>query len=486
MSNVAKLNSSGALFASVRAACNAMQDNVDDGVTVLSSCIGGTGFALIAKQGGVHSVYGAKQDDGTYPVLINLGVNDDGADRLTYGKAILNIESSGEFGNLTFRGAEVSLGNGGNGAGVRINPGAMKVTGRNFRCIGNQDGLLTAGNPEQELVFEDFELDKNGFGREGYTHNAYFGDGKSVTLRRGNITRSRFGHDLKSRMHKTVVQQMRMSGSEKGRAFDFSNGGVWDSSHSEYIKPVIGREGQNNLVHLAPEGIPDNRPESYTSKNDLFQIDNEPDGRGFEFLKNEGTVEAVLTDPKFVLGGKILTDDEARPYLNGNIRIVSTGGPRGPLLPVGYTASADAPVPTSAPTAPAPTPVQTQAPVPASAAETWVMIGSENETVTVDANTTVRYGANGQYVTKVVSGSFPITNAYFGNDPISGVVKTAEKLVGASAPVAPTPATPVATPPVVTAPVQQPVVTAISGNYGKAYEAAAKAFLEALGYAVTK
>jgi len=41
----------------------------------------------------------------------------------------------------------------------------------------------------------------------------------------------------------------------------------------------------------------------------------------------------------------------------------------------------------------------------------------------VAVNSTVRYGANGSYVTKQVSGGFLATNDFFGKDPAYGIRK---------------------------------------------------------------
>ncbi len=494
MSNIATLKSTNTSYASVRAACDAMADNSSETVFINSSAIGGSGFGVVSKGGGPYILEGVKQADGTYPVIINLGVNDDGPDRLSFGKAIYNFEGGiSLFRNLTARGAEVSGANGGNGAGFRVNASCPKNSGSNFKAIGNQDGLLTDGTPDQVLFYSDYVLDKNGFGREGYTHNVYIGMCKQVTFLRGEHLSSPHGHNMKSRALKTIVQQTRCSGSAQGRELDLSNGGIWESSNSEYIKPSVADQG--NLIHIGPEGINDGRPEKYTSTNDLFQIDVEPNGRGLEFLKNDGRVECVLTDPKFVLAGKVLTDAEARPYLTGNIRIVDTGGKRGPLLPVGCAgdikaggtapavvdqpapAPAPAPAPTPTPASPAPTPAPT--PVPATGTtDTWVKIGDENANVTVDANTVVRYGTAGKWVEKTVSGAFKATNDFFGRDPATGIIKSVEKKVSAA------PA-PVVTPPPVVPTVPVPAIS-LAAVPMDAMVAGCRAFLEAVGFAVSK
>ena len=74
---------------------------------------------------------------------------------------------------------------------------------------------------------------------------------------------------------------------------------------------------------------------------------------------------------------------------------------------------------------------------PASSPATWQRLGGEWDTVTVPAETTVRYGANGVYVQKVVSGTFRATNEFFGGDPVPGVLKAVDALVGGQAGAAP-------------------------------------------------
>jgi hypothetical protein len=133
----------------------------------------------------------------------------------------------------------------------------------------------------------------------------------------------------------------------------------------------------------------------------------------------------------------------------------------------------------------------------------WEQIGVENETLTVEADTTVVYGSGGGWVTKVVSGTFDATNGFFGSDPAYGIVKVVFRLVAAPVIVpepesAPEPApepvpipepTPIPTPepepipapdpaPDVEPPrLRLPLYKAIAG---------AIAFLETCGYEVTK
>jgi hypothetical protein len=93
--------------------------------------------------------------------------------------------------------------------------------------------------------------------------------------------------------------------------------------------------------------------------------------------------------------------------------------------------------------------------------EVWVACASEWEVCKVADTRLVRYGANGQYVFKTVSGSISCTNDVWG-DPIVGVVKRCEQSSSAAAPppvaaVPPAPApAPAPQPPAVSPPVSTP------------------------------
>jgi hypothetical protein len=65
-------------------------------------------------------------------------------------------------------------------------------------------------------------------------------------------------------------------------------------------------------------------------------------------------------------------------------------------------------------------------------ADKWETIGSETQRVTVDANTRVRFGTDNRWVYKTASGSFTITNDFFGRDPAPGVGKRCEKAISGS------------------------------------------------------
>jgi hypothetical protein len=60
------------------------------------------------------------------------------------------------------------------------------------------------------------------------------------------------------------------------------------------------------------------------------------------------------------------------------------------------------------------------------AGDGWVRVASENDTFTLAASQTVRYGAGNAWVSREASGSVTCSNWWFGNDPAFGVVKGCE------------------------------------------------------------
>lgn len=443
-------------------------------IEILDDIMGADAFGTVnAGADATVIVSGVVKADGSLPELKALGT----FVRLAWGKAIVDVENVRDLTiqNLLLTGAAVSPES--NGAAVRINPQSQIARMKNCIVRHCEDGILGGAIL---TTIEDSLFDNNGYAtavdRHGYSHNLYL-DGQRAEITRSTIQDSEFGHDLKSRCKETLVTQSRMQGSKEGRALDLSNGGVWISIGNEYIKNVIGDKGQDNLIHIGAEGVNDGRVESYTSTNDLFSIDM-PYGKALEFVRNDGNVECVLIDPKFVEQGIEISDADAAKFLTGKspVRIVLTGRTRGPLLPVGRQGNAQTvPAPTTAP-APAPTPVPvpvpTPVPVPATPVGTtpapafigsWGTLGKEGDALTVAPNTMVRYGVAGQWKLKTVSDAFTASNDFFGGDPAVGIAKTVEVFT-------PAPASPVAA--------TSPLANAIL--------AGCKAVLEASGYTVTK
>lgn len=465
-------------YPSFTAAVGALQDiAAPQLIEVTESGMGADAFGTISP--GTNAtviVSGVVKPDGSLPELQALGT----FVRLAWGKAIINVEAAKHvtIQNLLMTNAAVA--NDSNGAAIRLNQGCETLIVKNVIARNCENGIL--GKSGNLVVIEDSLLDNCGqassASRQGYSHGFYIEAEGRLEVRRSTIQNSEHGHDGKTRSKVTVIESSVLIGSKKGRALDVSNGGIWTSSDNEYIKHADAT--QNNLIHLGAEEIKDGRPEKYTSTNDKFSIDIEY-GRALQFIQNDGNVECVLVDPLFIHQGVEISDADAQKFFTGRspVRIVLTGGKRGPRVKAGRASGGQAaPAPAPTPT-PAPVPTPTPAPVPAPApAGTWVLIGKEGDDIAVPSsvNTTVRYGANGVYVQKIVTGAFTASNAFFGNDPVPGVAKTVEKLVVAAAP----------TPAPAPAPTPAPAAPAAVSPLGEAILAGCKAVLEASGYTVTK
>lgn len=395
-------------------------------------------------------IFGMKgvSTDGSLPMLTA-----DLYTRPAWGKAILNIEDGEwEVESLHLDGCRVPDSN---GAGIRLNPGVKKFTSRNMKVTNNENGLLGAEG-DFEVLLENYHFERNGQAtnskRRGYSHQVYFGKHRKVTIRNTSFIDGAFGHEIKSRALELEIENVLVDSrcydpenaeGNRGRAMDVSNGGIVRVKNSIFRKHADA--DQNNLIHLRPEGNPDGRPEAYVYENVEFFNDVNPE-RGVEFIRNDSEVECVLINPLFT--GAAASKDLSQTLI-GNIRVVYddsiNGGVKGPynrdIIGAKLTGAPKVATPvTDLPNPPNPI-------VPAPTADTeWAIVGYEGEEVNVPEKSTVRYGANGMYVTKIASGKFNATNDFFGADPAVGirkevalaVVKVAAPVVSAPAPSTPT------------------------------------------------
>ena len=116
----------------------------------------------------------------------------------------------------------------GNGAGIRLEKGALRVSQTWFR--DSQQGILTATDPAGEMV-----IDKSTFTRlgtceysGGCAHSIYAGDYGRVVVTRSRFEQGRGGHYVKSRAAATVIEDSSFDDSH-GRGtnymIDLPNGG---------------------------------------------------------------------------------------------------------------------------------------------------------------------------------------------------------------------------------------------------------------------
>ena len=309
----------------------------------------GSGAEVTAAftKAGEFKILGVKNAKGEFPKLqIDLYT------RPAFGKGLINLEDGNyEIGFLHLDGTAVPDSN---GAAIRINPGTDTVNIHHVRLTNNENGVLSAGGSNTKIYISDSVFDRNGKStqesRRGYSHNIYAGADQLLECKRVSFLNSAFGHDLKARAKVVTLDQVLCSGSAKGRALDYSNGGTLVATNCKFSKPASA--GQNNLIEIGAEGIKAGTVERYEFRNCEFHNDVQIE-RAVQFIKNHSKVEVLLVDPLFS-GAAAAKDRKAT--LVGNIRIELTGGPLGPLLPAGGDPGATSSEPVPEPTQPEPTP----------------------------------------------------------------------------------------------------------------------------------
>ena len=111
-----------------------------------------------------------------------------------------------------------------NGAGIRQE--GVNLTVRNCYFHDNENGILSGVSPESEILIENSEFARNGYG-DGQSHNFYIGNIKKFTLRYCYSHESIGGQLVKSRAVENYILYNRLS-DEKGSNYelDLPNGGI--------------------------------------------------------------------------------------------------------------------------------------------------------------------------------------------------------------------------------------------------------------------
>lgn len=112
----------------------------------------------------------------------------------------------------------------GNGAGIRQEGDDLTVTRSRFRH--NQNGILTGAAPASDIVIRGSRFIGNGAG-DGYTHNLYVGEVRSLTVTGSLLAGAAVGHELKSRAARTTIVGNRITdrGATASYSIDLPNGG---------------------------------------------------------------------------------------------------------------------------------------------------------------------------------------------------------------------------------------------------------------------
>lgn len=217
-------------------------------------------------------------------------------------KAIMLVDNDVNVQNFSFAGCAIPDASGGNGAGMRIEAGAVNLY--NCAFIHNQDGILGGpvyGTP-QALVIDHCVFSQNGSGT-GYTHNVYLGNWASVTVTNSVFEGANVGHDFKSRASVNYLTNnifrdvySDFTGTGSGTAsynIDLPNGGQ-DTIINNIIEK--GPNAENvSMIHFGGEGIP------YAGSSLLVQGNKFVDDMGPQALGilNQTSISATVTGNNF-------------------------------------------------------------------------------------------------------------------------------------------------------------------------------------------
>ena len=170
------------------------------------------------------------------------------------GKAALVLRGRGaSVDGLVF--ADIAVDDG-NGAGIRLEEGPLRVTQSWFR--DSQQGILTANGVDSELI-----VDKSTFTRlgtcensAGCAHSIYAGDYGRVSVTRSRFEQGTGGHYLKSRAARILVEDTSFddsNGHGTNYMIDLPNGGS-GSIRGNWFVQGPDKENWSALIAVGAEG----------------------------------------------------------------------------------------------------------------------------------------------------------------------------------------------------------------------------------------
>ena len=209
-------------------------------------------------------------------------------DKTCQGKALLITTGRGiTIANLTLTRARVPDGN---GAGIRAEGSGLTVDG--VRFINDQDGILTADNPEMTLLIRNSLFDHDGVCLAYCAHAIYAGHIASVIVQHSVFRNTRDGHDVKSRAARTEVTDCDIADGPDGTAsylIEVPNGGAVVVRGNTMEKGP--RSGNHTAaIAIGMEGVDQATPEITVTGN---RFTNDGDYRT-AFVDNVTATEATL------------------------------------------------------------------------------------------------------------------------------------------------------------------------------------------------
>ena len=138
--------------------------------------------------------------------------------------------------NITFAGAKSWDRN---GAGIRHE--GRNLTVENCKFIGNEDGILSTGDPKGAVAIVKSEFADNGFG-DGQSHGVYLSSGARLEVTGSIFVGTRIGHHVKSLADVTIVRGTVLDDAygRSSYAIDVSRGGDVTIENNKFIQAADG------------------------------------------------------------------------------------------------------------------------------------------------------------------------------------------------------------------------------------------------------
>ena len=339
-----------------------------------------------------------------------------------------------------------------NGAALRLE--GTGFTLRQSFLHDNENGILANANTASDILIEYSEFGHNGFG-DGYTHNLYIGNVRSLTFRYSYSHDANAGHNLKSRAQVNTIYNNRFSSTAPGQSGSTASGSpsyevdLPNAGTSYVIGNVIEQPAANNnpnILAYGEEGASNPGKDLYVVNNTF--LNDSGSGGTFVMIGSGVGTPALLQNNVFAGVGSVTNQGNATLKTNYSAATPAfVNRATYDLHPAAGSPMIDAAsVPGTALTGFALAPIAQYQHVASgelrasatdigayasngAAATTppantgWTQCANEGGTCSFSGVREVRYGAGTSFVTKTVTGPVACSNAVFG-DPAPNVAKS--------------------------------------------------------------
>lgn len=215
-----------------------------------------------------------------------------------------------------------------------LNGAALRIEGTHFTLRksflhNNQNGILTGANLNSDILIENSEFGRNGYGT-GQTHNLYIGTVRSLTFRYNFSHDAHVGHNLKSRAQTNKILYNRFSSLRPGEVgstaagapsyeIDLPNAGTSYVIGNVIQQPAANRNG--SMVAYGMEGASNPGKDLYVVNNTFL---NDDTVRGTFVLVGSTVSKPVLMQNNIFSGIGALSN-QASAVAKTNYRSIAPG-----------------------------------------------------------------------------------------------------------------------------------------------------------------